>query len=51
MRDIRGALIAALSLRNSETKLVLPFNSAKQATLVNGVEVLGASSLLQYVRC
>ena len=47
VRDIRGALIAALSLRNSETKLVLPFNSAKQATLVNGVEVLGASSLLQ----
>lgn len=45
--DIRGAMIAALSLRNSEQKLVLPVNSAKQAALVKGVEVLGASSLLQ----
>ncbi len=47
LRDIRGALIAALSLRNHNKKLVLPNNSAKQAALVNGVEVLGADSLLQ----
>ncbi len=47
LRGIRGALIAALSLRKSEKKLVLPFDSARQAALVNGVQVLGASSLLQ----
>ena len=47
LRDIRGALIAALSLRNSDRKLVLPRASAKQAALVNGVEVLGAGSLLE----
>lgn len=47
LRDIRGALIAALSLRHSKKKLVLPPHSAKQAALVNGVEVLGATSLLQ----
>lgn len=47
LREIRGALIAALSLRNSEKKLVLPMGSAKQATLVGGVQVLGANSLLQ----
>ncbi len=47
VRDIRGALIAALSLRGDAKKLVLPVNSARQAALVNGVEVLGAKSLLQ----
>ncbi len=47
LRDIRGALIAALSLRNSRKKLVLPVNSAQQAALVNGVQALGAHSLLQ----
>ena len=47
LRDIRGALIAALSLRNGNRKLVLPHHSAKQAALVSGVEVLGAGSLLQ----
>ena len=47
LRDIRGALIAALSLRNGDRKLVLPHHSAKQAALVSGVEVLGAGSLLQ----
>ena len=47
LRAIRGALIAALSLRHSEKKLVLPHDSAQQAALVNGVEVFGANSLLQ----
>ncbi len=47
LRDIRGSLVAALSLRNSEKKLVLPAHSARQAALVNGVEVLSAGSLLQ----
>jgi len=47
LRDIRGALIAALSLRHSDAKLVLPPGSAAQAALVSGVEVYGASSLLQ----
>ena len=47
LRDIRGALVAALSLRGGDKKLVLPINCAPQATLVNGVEVLGAKSLLQ----
>ena len=47
LRDIRGGLIAALSLRDSKQKLVLPTNSARQAALVGGVKVLGAQSLLQ----
>ncbi len=47
LRDIRGALIAALSLRGGGRKLVLPTHCAKQAALVGGVEVLGAGSLLQ----
>lgn len=47
LRAIRGALIAALSLRHSEKKLVLPHDSAQQAALVNDVEVFGANSLLQ----
>jgi len=47
LRDIRGPLVAALSLRGSDKKLVLPMNSAKQAAVVAGVEVQGAKSLLQ----
>ena len=47
LRDIRGALIAALSLRGGAKKLVLPTHSAKQAALVDGVEVLAAKSLLE----
>ncbi|MDD9857756.1 MAG: YifB family Mg chelatase-like AAA ATPase [Gammaproteobacteria bacterium] len=47
LRDIRGALIAALSLRRTGAKLVLPAGSAAQAALVSGVEVYGAHSLLQ----
>ena len=47
LRDIRGALIAALSLRGGDKQLVLPENSARQAALVSGVEVLSAHSLLQ----
>ena len=47
LRDIRGALVAALSLRNTASKLILPMYSAQQAALVKGVEVLGANSLLQ----
>lgn len=47
LRDIRGALIAALSLRRTDAKLVLPPGSAKQAALVSGVEVYSAHSLLQ----
>ena len=47
LRDIRGALVAALSLRNSNSKLILPMHSAQQAALVKGVKVLAANSLLQ----
>ena len=47
LRDIRGALIAALSLRGGGKKLVLPPGSAREAGLVGGVEVLAAESLLQ----
>ncbi|MDA8022721.1 MAG: YifB family Mg chelatase-like AAA ATPase [Gammaproteobacteria bacterium] len=47
LRDIRGPLVAALSLRGSGKKLVLPAKSAKQAAVVEGVEVQGAKSLLQ----
>lgn len=47
LRDLRGALVAALSLRNSDKKLVLPERSAQQAALANGAKVLGANSLLQ----
>lgn len=47
LRDIRGALIAALSLRHRNRKLILPRGSAAQAALVSGVQVLAAGSLLQ----
>ncbi|MGR3915061.1 MAG: YifB family Mg chelatase-like AAA ATPase [Gammaproteobacteria bacterium] len=47
LRDIRGPLVAALSLRGTAKKLVLPMNSAAQAAVVEGVEVQGAKSLLQ----
>ena len=47
LRDIRGGLIAALSLRKGKRILVLPPKSARQAALVNGVQVIGADSLLQ----
>lgn len=47
LRDIRGPLVAALSLRKSDKKLVLPMRSAEQAAVVDGVEVQGAQTLLQ----
>ncbi len=47
LRDIRGALIAALSFKGSKKILVLPSKSAEQAALVGDVQVLGASSLLK----
>ena len=47
LRDIKGGLIAALSLRNTNQCLVLPRTSASQAALVNGVRVHGAGNLLE----
>ncbi len=45
LRDIRGALIAALALRGSTKLLVLPTGSAKQAALADEVVVRQASTL------
>lgn len=46
LREIRGSLIAALSLRNSSQVLVIPNSCASQAALVDGVKVYGSASLL-----
>ncbi len=45
LRDIKGGLIAALSLRGTGQSLVLPRASASQAGLVTGVSVHGAETL------
>ena len=45
LRDIRGSLVAALSLRGTGGILVLPKASAEQAALVEGVKVATANSL------
>ncbi|MEA3292420.1 MAG: YifB family Mg chelatase-like AAA ATPase [Pseudomonadota bacterium] len=47
LRPIRGALVTALALRGSGKRLVLPAQSAAEAALVSGVEVLAAEQLLE----
>lgn len=45
LREVRGALIAALSLKSKNKALVLPRKSAEQAALAENVNVLTAESL------
>ncbi len=47
LREIRGALIAALSIRETNRILVLPRESARQAILVEGIRVLTCSTLTE----
>jgi magnesium chelatase family protein len=47
LRPVRGALAMALAARGAGLKLVLPAASAGEAALASGVDVLGASSLLE----
>lgn len=47
LRTIRGALTAALAVRASERKLILPQANAPEAALVKGLEIFGALSLLE----
>ncbi len=49
LRDIKGGLVAALSLRDTGHSLILPRNSASQAGLVTGVRVHGVESLRELV--
>jgi magnesium chelatase family protein len=46
LRPVRGALAMALATRAASRQLVLPAASATEASLASGVEVLGATSLL-----
>ncbi len=52
LRSVRGALAMSLALRKLETppKLVLPLSSAREAALVDGSIVFGATHLLDVVR-
>ncbi|CAG1000897.1 Competence protein ComM [Rhodocyclaceae bacterium] len=47
LRPVRGALAMCLSAANSGRRFVLPAASAAEAALVNGAEVIAASSLLE----
>jgi magnesium chelatase family protein len=47
LRPVRGALAMALATRAARRHLVLPAASAVEAALASGVEVLGATSLLE----
>jgi magnesium chelatase family protein len=47
LRPIRGALAMTLASRNSGRPLILPHASAREAALVDGAEVLAATSLAQ----
>ncbi len=49
LRDIKGGLVAALSLRDTGHSLILPRNSASQAGLVTGIRVHGVESLRELV--
>lgn len=51
LRPVRGALATSLALQNSPpgTRLVLPLPSATEAALAPGVQVFGASHLLDVV--
>lgn len=46
LRPVRGALAMALATRAANRQLVLPVQSAAEASLASGVDTLGAASLL-----
>ena len=47
LRPVLGALPIAIHTRNAERKLILPRDNSSEAALVNQVELLPASSLLE----
>ncbi len=47
LRSFRGALPAALQASRAGRRLILPAESAREAALVSGAEVMGADHLLQ----
>jgi magnesium chelatase family protein len=47
LRPIRGALAMTLASRNQGRTLILPLESAREAALVEGADVLGAGHLLE----
>ncbi|WP_324780091.1 YifB family Mg chelatase-like AAA ATPase [Thiobacillus sedimenti] len=47
LRPVRGALAMALATRAAGRQLVLPVESAGEAVLASGVDVFGATSLLE----
>ncbi len=49
LRDIKGGLIAALSLRDTGQSLILPRTSASQAGLVTGVRTHGVETLRELI--
>lgn len=49
LRYTRGAMVVALSLRTKKLALCLPFDSAFEAAVVPGVELLAATHLLDVV--
>ncbi|MDX1455700.1 MAG: YifB family Mg chelatase-like AAA ATPase [Gammaproteobacteria bacterium] len=49
LRAVRGALPAALAIRDSGRRLVIPEGAAAEAALVSGLEIACASSLLAVV--
>lgn len=47
LRNISGTLVAAMAAREANKALVLPFESARQARLVQSAEIAGVDSLLE----
>jgi len=47
LRPIKGALIVALALKNSEHRLILPEQNIHEAKLANGNNTFGVRSLMQ----
>jgi magnesium chelatase family protein len=51
LRVVKGALSIAVESRNKGMKrIILPLDSAKEASLVSGIEVYGMSNLLQVIQ-
>lgn len=51
LRTIKGVLPIALEAKNNGFKgIILPFNNAKEAAIVNGIDVYGANNLLDVIK-
>lgn len=45
LRVVKGALAMAFGIHNQKRKFILPLDSAKEASLIDGLEIYGADSL------